>query len=734
MVAQAMMKSPLAPDVPSTEDSVYVHWTSDSGMNPTRHDKSGKKKCEYAFPTNQHWCRTDPTALIFVDETQDVLFLFDNDSESDEAALDPGTSIAARHPRPRILEVSPKPTKSKRVVASSVNIPATAEDEPATTITSSSPPLSARRTRTPTEAEWNQPSQTTDHDGIQGGQQSPPESVQSPKKKACLDSFWNSVSDSNGTGGDHSSFPYSPLQLLASIAHSVEEIHGPPQLHGLGVAGQASAEGTELTAADLGLPPPSPGELLRIPGNESMPGPSTSPDHYDTVASAGGKTAAEPIFYSPPRGLSPGLGGAGHSNSDFTEGDSPLYRQVSAFPLQNALEGRLLRHFVEYLARWFDLCDPSRHFAHVVPLRAAFCSPLRNAVFAMSSKLLGRSGECGPLLSDQYYQKCISSLVPLLSDSTSLEDENLFAAVIILRNIEEVDAIPHGHPNDAHLFGSHVFVNAASEAACRSSNSNPGGRPATGLRRAALFIALRQEIYTACVSQRPVIPSFSGCGIDNSSFLMKALSSSCEPVEDDDSTYTNRLLLHLVDVLCYCFGPNDDNNKSVARYDDLVSRLENWNSRKPPSFLPFYENSEVGASTPAKKAGAKAPFFHEAWFVSDAVVTGTQHYHLARILLHACDPHAPKLGAARALYARRQADRIKEDVRILVGMAPSNSQCPPNYVTACMGVATAGDWFEEEWEQVELMSFLKKTEATFAWPTVNAQKHLAEAWGWEEHG
>lgn len=135
----------------------------------------------------------------------------------------------------------------------------------------------------------------------------------------------------------------------------------------------------------------------------------------------------------------------------------------------------LLRYFVDELACWvcksldemlllltnflsqFDLCDPERHFALIVPQRAKQCPALLNAIFTASARHLCRleqyrkngvveyNGKRLPNLhmetAVEYHSKCIEHLVSVSDDIEALYDENLLVASIILRFYEEVDGL-----------------------------------------------------------------------------------------------------------------------------------------------------------------------------------------------------------------------------------------------------------------------------------------------------
>ncbi|KAJ9649400.1 hypothetical protein H2199_000175 [Coniosporium tulheliwenetii] len=282
---------------------------------------------------------------------------------------------------------------------------------------------------------------------------------------------------------------------------------------------------------------------------------------------------------------------------------SKIYLDAPVWPLQDREEAQLMRYFIENLARSFDLCDQDRHFALVVPQRAAICPTLLNAIFAASARHLSRISDFDPFVSDRYHQECLKHLIPELSDTAAIMDENLLAATVILRFLEEVEVPVSGADTQSHLLGTHVFISAQERSTVMG-----------GLRQAAFWVGLRQEIYMAFVNQRSILPALEHCNIDRS-FDMA-----------NDCTWANRIVVHCADVLRYCFG---DGEHSVNTYNQLSDYCRDWMAYKPASFSPiFYREASEGE------------LFPEVWLLSDAVVTGLQHYHLARILLTA---HNPKI-------------------------------------------------------------------------------------------
>ncbi|VUC25234.1 unnamed protein product [Clonostachys rosea] len=396
--------------------------------------------------------------------------------------------------------------------------------------------------------------------------------------------------------------------------------------------------------------------------------------------------------------------------------DLQLYYETPIWPLREEAEAELVRFFVENVARHFDMCDPERHFAFIVPQRAALCPPLMNAVLAISARHFKNADSSSQYVSDGYYQKSLNTLVPMLNDSESLSDENLFAAIVLLRSLEEREVPLSSADTRTHLLGGHLFVKATN-AIC--SVASPGNifsvTSLTGLRRAAFHVAIRQEIYTAFASQRPVTLDFTFPDVDYS------LESP-----GDDCTWTNRIFIHAVGALNYCFG--DDGtagmDKSLETYDALVAYAEQWYEKKPPSFTPIFYKHHQRSGLEGRRISP------DIWLLSDTVTTGLLNYHLVRILLFAFDPRTPRIGPSKARFLQTQKENVQNEVKQLLGIAYGNPNCAPHHILACTGVSMAGDQFENLWEQEELMRFLKQTEEKHTWCTSKARRHLAEAWGW----
>ncbi|KAL2013704.1 hypothetical protein VTN00DRAFT_1229 [Thermoascus crustaceus] len=394
-----------------------------------------------------------------------------------------------------------------------------------------------------------------------------------------------------------------------------------------------------------------------------------------------------------------------------------LIRQHTVRPRFDIQEACLMKYFVENLAKWFDLCDPKRHFTNTVPQRAFSCPPLLNAVLATSARHLStlprnhqnsiiakfchpRFLKLGEETSLQYHNKCIAHLRSLSEDPNSIMNEDLFAAVVVLRFYEEIDAplISLGFANETGLRGLQVFI----EAQATSALSSPG------LRQAAFWVGFRQEILMAFLQQRSFRLPLGICDSYR----------SWDPAPDH--VWANRLMIFCADVLQYCFSSYHP--RSTAQYEELINFHTRWLELRPRSFSPIYYRE------PDRRKGEVLP---EAWYLADCHIVGIQNMDLAMILLTVYNPNMPRLGLGQQDAARSMDEKIKAIVLEICGIAMSNRQSPPAFLTATLAITMCGDRFTDLVEQQALLNVLIETDRDNAWPTAAMQKKLRETWGWE---
>lgn len=369
------------------------------------------------------------------------------------------------------------------------------------------------------------------------------------------------------------------------------------------------------------------------------------------------------------------------------------------FSLMNEAEAHLFRHYVQHLGVCLDLTDPLRNFELVVPQRATMSPTLLKAIFAIAARHLSQTSDYDPLASNRYHDECLGYLIPMLDNSYTVSDENLFAATIILRMLEEMDA-SSGQDNHGHLLGIHAFVNVGDQIML------PGS-----LSAASYWVGLRQEIYSAMSTQAPVKIRLDHFIVDR----------SFEPT--DDYTWSNRAVVNLADVLNFCFSETAQPN---SRWTYLNEQCSRWDETRPPSFEPFYfRDRGVGDAFP------------QVWYHSSCHVVGVQHHILAQLLLAQFDPAIPRVGTKRAAAVKAIAKRVDYLMRQICGIGSCNQWTPPALFTASMGIAMFGDQFENRADQEAMLDVLKKTETNHARPTKAIQQQLMRVWGWMtdyEHG
>ncbi|KAF5962913.1 ARCA-like protein [Fusarium bulbicola] len=255
-----------------------------------------------------------------------------------------------------------------------------------------------------------------------------------------------------------------------------------------------------------------------------------------------------------------------------------------------------------------------RHFANIVPPRAASCPTLLNDIFALSSRHLSLNALYDPYASDRYHQACLRHL------ATISNDDNLLAATILLRTLEELDVPLIGTDHEGHLLGIQLSMNTCDSTTTPSS-----------LRLASFWVGMRQEVTMSFASQRPV-----KIRLDHA-FMDRSLS------EADDDTWANRIIVHSADVINYCFGNNGPNGH---RYQELVDYDQAWLRARPVSWLP------IAYSASDETLGEAFPHII---YLNHAVVIGQVHSIFARILLMCHDDRVPRIGPSAQL-ARKQID------------------------------------------------------------------------------
>ncbi|KAL1846531.1 hypothetical protein Plec18170_009110, partial [Paecilomyces lecythidis] len=363
----------------------------------------------------------------------------------------------------------------------------------------------------------------------------------------------------------------------------------------------------------------------------------------------------------------------------------------------------------------FDLCDPENHFANAVPQRARDSQTLRNAILAASARhfstlprerqkeiIQGYGLKQGFTVSEEmvlhYHNECIADLRYLASEPNAIMDEDLLAAVVILRFYEELDSPFIEFSTETAIRGLQVFIEAQASLALASP----------GFRQAVFWVGFRQEFHIAFAQQRP----------------FRLPLSICEPhltwTPAPDHVWANRLIIICAHAIQYCY--DDRLNQGATRYRELVELYNRWQQCRPMSFSPTY------AEDPDQTQG---DIFPRIWFMDDCHILASQSMGLLKILLTAYSPHVPRVGPARRKCLAQIDAKLRATVLEICGVALSNRQSPPALITACVAINTCCEQFSDLREQQALLEINAiTTRETNYWPASVSKAKLEEAWGW----
>ncbi|PYI25168.1 hypothetical protein BP00DRAFT_410184 [Aspergillus indologenus CBS 114.80] len=395
-------------------------------------------------------------------------------------------------------------------------------------------------------------------------------------------------------------------------------------------------------------------------------------------------------------------------------------------------EACLLRYFVESLGLWFDLCDPERHFAVVVPQRARICAPLLDAILSASARHFSTLPQQRQLAITQkygmkeglaigeesmlaYHSRSIAGLRAASQEPNAIMDENLLAAVVILRFYEELttaSADPTGPftdpPSDTAIRGLQVFLEAQASSAIQTCH---------GLRSSAFWVGFRQEFHMAISQRRSFrIPLAT---------VAHYLPTRASP----DHVWTNRLLIIGAHVIQYCFPPVHSPEQSPGQkstvYEHLLNLRQSWAARAPSSFTPIYTTSALPS---------EGLFFPQQWFLNDTHIVATQSLGLIDLLLATHDPHVdrlrPRMSHRRALAVL--GEEIRTTVREICGVAVANRQSPTAALTASLAVVLGAEAFREasQAEKDALLAVVRGIKAeNYYFPGEGMEEVVLGVWG-----
>ncbi|KAK7214454.1 hypothetical protein V2G26_002457 [Clonostachys chloroleuca] len=372
---------------------------------------------------------------------------------------------------------------------------------------------------------------------------------------------------------------------------------------------------------------------------------------------------------------------------------SPINQHGSGFPFQNRKEARYLMYYIKDFSSWIDICDPARHFAREVPRRACDDPLLAFSLLAFTSRFFCLRSRIDDPSSDIYYSKAIQLLIPALDDPIASIDENILAAIVLLRLNEEMSE------NDTctHLLGSTRLLDLASSFA-----------PLGGLGEAASWLLLRQDMFVSLT--RSLCPTSTYENYRTSAFFT---SSTPEAM-------ANRAVFLCSQVLAYAF--RNDTRLDVDRWQELNTSVAEWFDSAPKESLPYF------ASLPSDDPQTEGSCFPICWMTRPQYVLAYQHYYLARLLLSAFDPQLWKPGPD-ALRKRPEADdNIRNFMGLIVGLSISHPDMMTGRFIAHHTLHAFGSWIQDGRQRNEVLEFLQTLRDLSGWQTAPLITRLSRQW------
>ncbi|KAE8140013.1 hypothetical protein BDV38DRAFT_269417 [Aspergillus pseudotamarii] len=362
-------------------------------------------------------------------------------------------------------------------------------------------------------------------------------------------------------------------------------------------------------------------------------------------------------------------------------------------PLKSEYEASLFKYFMTSLSPWFDYCDPSRHFYTYIASSASSNPILMYAVLTVAARHQRSHSERERLIADEYQQYCLESLISALDNSEKTLDESLFASAVILRLSEEMTEPSPREIVDSHTLSAHILVRIKEGNICTSSFTD-----------AALIVVLRQEIFVANLTQRPVGSFTDHCNIDTS------LGPASEAM------WTYRIIAHAAKITDFAYG--DVMFRTKDRWNDLMQYVQDWEDSRPSSFIPIYSEAENPPSS----------CFPKIWYCNDCHVAARLYLELCRILLLASDPDASALRIGRFRRMQDNDDRIRVCVRVICGVALTNPEFHTTRSTAGLAIGLCGELFHDPRETKVLLDLLSAAEFHLGWPCLKLKEDLRRFW------
>ncbi|OOF90985.1 hypothetical protein ASPCADRAFT_155717 [Aspergillus carbonarius ITEM 5010] len=366
-------------------------------------------------------------------------------------------------------------------------------------------------------------------------------------------------------------------------------------------------------------------------------------------------------------------------------------------------EAFLLRHFRKTLGPWLDVCDHERHFSLDVVERAPANPLLLYACLAIAARHLSHTNHTiPPNTADEYHERCIGILLPLLENrEVEISMDILLASTVILRFFEQISS--HSPSNDLqrHLLAGSVYI--SSQVECATSG---------GLAEASFWVFVMQDIQFALAYQKPLRLTLSPFG-ERLYDLWEHTSTQT------DRDWTHRAIWLLAETINHCYGINQSLHIEAVGVGALKQKIYAWDIGKPDSFRPLHH------SVADPRIGRPFPV---VWFTKSLHATAVQHICMAKALIQQQELRAFYSAPSPRQDIQRIEGSMMRSLGILFGIALSVDDETSLRIMACHALCACGSWIRDPLARTCLLDLLRRTEAENGWPWSFMVQKLSQDW------
>ncbi|KAI9815141.1 MAG: hypothetical protein M1827_002984 [Pycnora praestabilis] len=359
--------------------------------------------------------------------------------------------------------------------------------------------------------------------------------------------------------------------------------------------------------------------------------------------------------------------------------------------VSEANESTVFDFYIKHAGPWLDIVCPDRHFGQSIPKLALKEPVLYYACLAYASHVLFLLGRIDKSTEEQYHNKSIGLLIPLLSSQYAPQrNEALLATTVILRMSEQFSEI--GDDAQHHLNGAFsLFATIRHEWSPRQ----------TDVRGTAFWIYIRESIRVCFLNEQ-------ACQFDMSLCPEEA---SFTPVSDE--AWTNRMTYLLARLCNACWGSTSIEERQ-SKLERLGILVDQWHSGLPETFQPWcFREVDYEA-------------FPNVQYLSTSHVIGWQQYHTAKVMLAVYSSTRPGNGNVLGMNHYLETEVL----------APARQACATCFSCDDIGsningthlISWCGQYFTGKEEQRCLIKFLDHFMKTNKWPNVTCHERLKQIW------